>query len=124
MNFFNFVCRSCIRGKGFFVMFFGWGKDFLNNFFVNISSPVPSINNVQSLTTKHFIKGITMWLLSSCPFNKVDRHKLIPLYIYHFSTVVDFSSEKSVALLNTETPGTSREIYSEDADDGTRTHNG
>ena len=31
-------------------MFFGWGKDFFKKPFVNISSPVPSINNVQSLS--------------------------------------------------------------------------
>ena len=30
-------------------MFFGWGKDFFKELFVNISSPVPLINNVQSL---------------------------------------------------------------------------
>ena len=45
---------------------------------------------------------------------------LTSLYIYHFSTVIDFSSEKYsgiVVLLDTETPGTSREIYSEDASD-------
>ena len=29
----------------------------------------------------------------------------------------------TVVLLNTVTPGTNREIYSEDADDGTRTRN-
>ena len=34
--------------------------------------------------------------------------------------MVDFSSKKSVFLLDTGTPGTSREIYSEGADDGTR----
>ena len=34
--------------------------------------------------------------------------------------MVDFSSEKYSV---TRTPGTSREIYSEDADDGTRTRN-
>ena len=37
------------QGKDFFVMFFGRGKDFFKELFVNISSPVPSINNVQSL---------------------------------------------------------------------------
>ena len=47
--------------------------------------------------------------------------------IHHFSNVVDFSSEEfsgstgQVVLLDTGTPDTSREIYSEDADDGTRT---
>ena len=30
-------------------MFFWRGKDFFKELFVNISSPVPSINNVQSL---------------------------------------------------------------------------
>ena len=35
-------------GKGFFVMFFGWGKNFFKYLFVNISRPIPSINNVQS----------------------------------------------------------------------------
>ena len=42
-------CRSCIQGKDFFVIFFGQGKDFFKELFVNISSPVPSINNAQSL---------------------------------------------------------------------------
>ena len=37
------------------------------------------------------------------------------LYIYHFSTVIDLSSEKYSGLLDTGTPATSREIYSEDA---------
>ena len=32
------------------------------------------------------------------------------LYIYHFSTVIDFSTRSSVVLLDTETPGNSREI--------------
>ena len=54
MNFFNIwdtdFCRSCIQGKDFFVMFFGRGKDFFKELFVNITSPVPSINNVQFLT--------------------------------------------------------------------------
>ena len=49
-------------------------------------------------------------------------HPLL-LYIYYFSTVIDFSSARStVVLLDTGTPGTSREIYSEDADGETRTH--
>ena len=30
-------------------MLFGWSKDFFKELFINISSPVPSINNVQSL---------------------------------------------------------------------------
>ena len=39
--------------------------------------------------------------------------------------MVDFSSEKysGVVLLDTGTPGTSREIYSEDANGENRTHN-
>ena len=56
------------------------------------------------------------------------------LYIYHFSTVIDFSSEKykgstvvqyrsTVVLPDTGTPGTSGEIYSEDADGETRSCN-
>ena len=45
-------------------------------------------------------------------------------YICHFSTVVDFSSEKySGSTGHTGTPGISRASYSEDADDGTRTRN-
>ena len=44
-------------------------------------------------------------------------------YIYHFSTVIDFSSEDTVVLLDTETPSTSREIYSEDAEGEARTLN-
>ena len=35
---------------------------------------------------------------------------------YHCSTVVDFSFESTVVLLDTGTPGASREIFSEDAD--------
>ena len=38
-----------MQGKDFFVMFFGWGKDFFKKLLVNISSAVPLINNVQSL---------------------------------------------------------------------------
>ena len=45
------------------------------------------------------------------------------LYIYHFSTVIDFSSEKYSGSLDTGNLGTSREIYSEDADGETRTRN-
>ena len=45
------------------------------------------------------------------------------LYIYHFSTVTDFSPEKYSGLLDAGTPGTSREIYSEDANGETRTRN-
>ena len=45
------------------------------------------------------------------------------LYIYHFSTVNDFSSEKYSGSTDTGTSGTSREIYSEDADSETRTRN-
>ena len=43
--------------------------------------------------------------------------------MYRFSAVVDFSSEESVVLLDTGTPGTSREIYGENADGQTRTRN-
>ena len=53
------------------------------------------------------------------------RYGIWSLCIYHFSTVVDFSSEKflRVGLLDTGTPSINREIYSENADDGTRTRN-
>ena len=55
---------------------------------------------------------------------KTDRSEASSLYIYHFSTVVDFSSEKlAVVVLDTLTPGTSREIYSETADNETRPRN-
>ena len=53
MNFFNIRGTNFLQelhtGQGFFVMFFRQGKDFFKELFVNISSPVPSINNVQSL---------------------------------------------------------------------------
>ena len=45
------------------------------------------------------------------------------LYIYHFSTVIDFSTRSTVVLLDTETPGTRREIYSEDGKGEARTRN-
>ena len=45
------------------------------------------------------------------------------LYIYHFSTVIDFHHRSTVVLLNTGTPGTSGEIYSEDADGEARNYN-
>ena len=45
------------------------------------------------------------------------------LYIYHFSAVIDFSSRSTVVVLDTGTPGTNREIYSEDANGETRTRN-
>ena len=46
-----------------------------------------------------------------------DTH-IVSLYIYHFSTVVDFSSEKySGSTGHTGTPGTSGEIYSDDANE-------
>ena len=45
------------------------------------------------------------------------------LYIYHFSTVMTSHPRSTVVLLDTGTPGTSREIYSEDADDGTQLRN-
>ena len=44
------------------------------------------------------------------------------LYIYHFSAVVDFSSEKYSDSTGHK-PGTSKEIYGEDADGETRTRN-
>ena len=43
--------------------------------------------------------------------------------MYHFSTVMTSHPRSALVLLDTETPGTSREIYSEDANDGTRTRN-
>ena len=45
------------------------------------------------------------------------------LYIYHFSTVLDFSSEKYSGSTDTGTPGTSIKIYSKDADGEIRTRN-
>ena len=42
------------------------------------------------------------------------------LYIYHFSTVTDFSPGSTVVLLDTEIPATSREIYIKDDDGETR----
>ena len=51
-----------------------------------------------------------------CNDNNVQNQLFLSLYIYHFSTVIDFSSQSTVVLLDTETPGTSREIYSEDAE--------
>ena len=45
------------------------------------------------------------------------------VYIYHFPTVVDFSSEKYSDSTGHKNPGTSREINSEDADVETRTRN-
>ena len=42
----------------------------------------------------------------------ISNISLESLYIYHFSTEIDFSSRSTVVLLDTETPGTSREIYS------------
>ena len=41
------------------------------------------------------------------------------LFFNHFSTVIDFSSRKYCFLLDTGTPGTSRETYSVDADGDT-----
>ena len=60
-----------------------------------------------------------------------EKFSMLPGFILNFRkshqvsiTVVDFSFEKCiVVLLDKGIPGTSREIYSEDADDGTRTHN-
>ena len=45
------------------------------------------------------------------------------LYIYHFSTVIGFSSEKYGGFLDTESPGASIEIYNEDAKGETRARN-
>ena len=45
------------------------------------------------------------------------------LYIYHFSTVIDFSSEKYRGSTGHKNSCTSREIYNEDASDETRTRN-
>ena len=48
----------------------------------------------------------------------------VSLYIYHFSTVIDFSPEKYHGSTgHTGIPGTSRGIYSEDDDGETRTRN-
>ena len=45
----------------------------------------------------------------------VSARRRSSLYMYH--------PRRAVVLLDTGTPGTSTEIYSEDADDGTRTRN-
>ena len=42
-------------GQGFFVMFFGRGKDFFEELFVNTSSPIPLTNNVQSLISLYIL---------------------------------------------------------------------
>ena len=55
--------------------------------------------------------------------NPLSSWCIASLYIYHFSTVVYFSSEKYSGSAGHRTPGTSREIYSEDVDDRTRTAN-
>ena len=50
------------------------------------------------------------------------RMPFASLYISHFSTAVDFSSERysgSILLLDAGTPGTGREIYRDDAMRGT-----
>ena len=47
----------------------------------------------------------------------------VSLYIYHFSTLLTSHPRSTVVLLDTGTPGTSGEIYSENADGETRTHN-
>ena len=39
----------------------------------------------------------------------------VPLYIYHFTTVLTSHPRSTVVLLDTGTSGTIREIYSEDA---------
>ena len=71
------------------------------------SAPAIELNSSKAIAGKGL--SLSNWCVAS-------------LYIYHFSTVVDFSSEKySVSTGHTGTPGTSREIYSEVADDGTRT---
>ena len=59
-------------------------------------------------------------LLLCCLFNKfLIKETMVPsslLYIYNFSTVNDFLSLKYSGSTGHGTPGTSREIYSEDAD--------
>ena len=47
----------------------------------------------------------------------------VSLYIYHLSTVIGSHPRSTVVLLDTGTPRTSIEIYSEDADGETRTRN-
>ena len=64
----------------------------------------------------------TLWLLS------IQKQQYMYFQIdYLFSIIICLSiishPRSTVVLLDTETPGTSRQIYSEDADDGTRTHN-
>ena len=54
---------------------------------------------------------------------KLWQQWMTSLYIYHFSSVTDFSSEKYSGSAGRGTPSTSREIYSEDADGKTRTLN-
>ena len=52
---------------------------------------------------------------------KLDNDRdviLSSLYIYHFSAVVDSHPISAEVLMDTGTPGTSREIYSKNADDG------
>ena len=61
--------------QGFFVMFFGRGKDFCKELFVNISSPVPSINNVQSLSCL-FIEYLTKELYSCKRNSFLDAKQL------------------------------------------------
>ena len=54
----------------------------------------------------------------------LSSHCVLHHYIFIISKLWLTSHPRSaVVLLDTGTPGTSREIYSEDADDGTRTRN-
>ena len=48
---------------------------------------------------------------------------LVKLYVIISQLSLTSHRRSTVVLLDTATPGTSRDIYSEDADDGTRTCN-
>ena len=62
------------------------------------------------------------------PIKTYSQHKITTTSKYHYIFIISqlrltSHPRSTVVLLDTETPGTSREIYSEDADGETRTRN-
>ena len=84
--------------------------------------PEPATVGLQTLCSSHR----AIQLKSFCRKElSLPSWCIASLYIYHFSTVIDFSSEKYSGFTGHRNSwsGTSREIYSEDVDGETRTRN-
>ena len=69
-------------------------------------------------------QGLVCCLLLCTPTrDQPPQEQNVSLYTYHYSIWLTSHPRSTVVLLDTGTPGTSREIFSEDADGETQTRN-